>query len=56
MNQNGKYLLDTNILIAMLADDMIIHTQDERQNVPKVSCLRRQLVSSTTVCENQIDL
>ena len=37
MNQNGKYLLDTNILIAMLADDMIIHTPDEMQNVPKVS-------------------
>ena len=34
MNQNGKYLLDTNILIAMLADDMIIHTPDEMQNVP----------------------
>lgn len=37
MNQNGKYLLDTNILIAMLADDMIIHVQDKTQNVPKVS-------------------
>ena len=37
MNQNGKYLLDTNILIVMLADDMIIHTPDEMQNAPKVS-------------------
>ena len=37
MNQNGKYLLDTNILIAMLADDMITHVQDKTQNVPKVS-------------------
>ena len=37
MNQSGKYLLDTNILIAILADDMIVHVQDETQNVPKVS-------------------
>ena len=37
MNQNGKYLLDTNILIAMLADDMIVYVQNKTQNVPKVS-------------------
>ena len=37
MNQSGKYLLDTNILIAILTDDMTIHVQDETQNVPKVS-------------------
>ena len=37
MNQNGKYLLDTNILIAMLADDIIIHIPNEMQSVSKVS-------------------
>ena len=34
MNQSGRYLLDTNIVIAIFADDVII--QERRQNVDKV--------------------
>ena len=37
MNQNGKYLLDTNILIAVLANEIVIQVQEGEQNVVKVS-------------------
>ena len=34
MNQNGRYLLDTNIVIAIFADEMIV--QEKRQSADKV--------------------
>ncbi len=37
MHQNGKYLLDTNILIAVLANEIVIQVPEGRQNVVKVS-------------------
>jgi len=37
MNQNGKYLLDTNILIALLENEIVIQVQDRSQNATVVS-------------------
>ena len=34
MNQSGRYLLDTNIVIAIFADEMIV--QEKRQSADKV--------------------
>lgn len=37
MRQNGKYLLDTNVLIALLEDEIVIQVQSGSQNVTTVS-------------------
>ncbi|MDE0635458.1 MAG: type II toxin-antitoxin system VapC family toxin [Candidatus Poribacteria bacterium] len=36
-HQNGKYLLDTNVLIALLEDEIVIQVQDRSQNATIVS-------------------
>ena len=37
MHQNGKYLLDTNVLIALLENEIVIQVRDGSQNATTVS-------------------
>ena len=53
MNQNGEYLLDTNIVIGMFAEDRAI--EEKVQNTEKLFWLRLWSVNFIMVRGNPVD-